>query len=179
MAAAPPCLGIDHRLLVQLSVCAGVQSMVSLSIRLCIFFSHTAVFFSFLVARLCVAVSFRRDRIKELIKYKGHQVAPAELEAVLLSHPDVLDAAVVGIPAPEASNGEVPRAFVVLKDVTIAPSATSIQAYVDERVNPFMRLRGGLEIIDKIPKSAAGKLLRRVLTERALADHTTRLENQK
>src|SRR3984893_10763992 len=69
------------------------------------------------------------DRLKELIKYKGLQVAPAELEAVLLSHPNVSDAAVIGIPDPEA--GEVPKGFVVLREPI---DVEEIMAYVAENV---------------------------------------------
>ncbi|MBI1872419.1 MAG: AMP-binding protein [Acidobacteria bacterium] len=103
------------------------------------------------------------DRVKELIKYKGLQIAPAELEAVLLSHAAVADAAVVPLPDEEA--GQVPKGFVVLK----APAtAEQIMAYVAERVAPFKKLRS-LEIIEQIPKSASGKILRRVLVERDTA----------
>ncbi|NPA06312.1 MAG: 4-coumarate--CoA ligase family protein [Chloroflexi bacterium] len=99
------------------------------------------------------------DRIKELIKYKGYQVAPAELEAILLSHPAVADAAVIPSPDPEA--GEVPKAFVVKKaDVT----ADELMAYVAERVAPYKKIRR-LEFVDQIPKSPSGKILRRVLVE--------------
>ncbi len=100
------------------------------------------------------------DRVKELIKYKGMQVAPAELEAVLLTHPAIADAAVIPSPDPEA--GEVPKAFVVLKSEL---SADDIRSYVADRVAPHKRLRG-IEFIDQIPKSASGKILRRVLVER-------------
>ena len=101
------------------------------------------------------------DRLKELIKYKGLQVAPAELEAVLLSHPSVADAAVV--PLKDDDAGEIPRAFVVLK----APaSADELMAYVAGRVAPFKKVRR-LEFIDAIPKSPSGKILRRVLRDRA------------
>lgn len=100
------------------------------------------------------------DRVKELIKYKGLQVAPAELEAVLLSHPGVADAAVIGSPDEEA--GEVPKAFVVLK----APVAVSdITDYVAQRVAPHKKIRR-MEIVEAIPKSASGKILRRLLVER-------------
>jgi acyl-CoA synthetase (AMP-forming)/AMP-acid ligase II len=100
------------------------------------------------------------DRVKELIKYKGYQVAPAELEAVLLEHPAVAEAAVVGRPDEEA--GEVPKAFVALAgDAT----AEEIMAFVAERVSPYKRLRA-LEVVDEIPKSPSGKILRRVLNER-------------
>ncbi len=104
------------------------------------------------------------DRIKELIKYKGLQIAPAELEAVLLSCPAVADAAVIGRPDPEA--GEVPKAFVVLKSPL---SAEEILAYVAEKVAPYKRIRK-LEFVDAIPKSASGKILRRVLIEQDRAN---------
>jgi acyl-CoA synthetase (AMP-forming)/AMP-acid ligase II len=101
------------------------------------------------------------DRVKELIKYKGYQVAPAELEAILVEHPAVADAAVVARPDEEA--GEVPQGFVALAgDVT----PEEIMAFVAERVAPYKKLRA-LEIVDEIPKSASGKVLRRVLAERA------------
>ena len=100
------------------------------------------------------------DRVKELIKYKGLQVAPAELEAVLCSHPAIADAAV--IPSPDEEAGEVPKAFVVLK----AEVATEeVLGFVAERVAPHKRVRF-LEVTDQIPKSASGKILRRVLVER-------------
>jgi acyl-CoA synthetase (AMP-forming)/AMP-acid ligase II len=99
------------------------------------------------------------DRVKELIKYKGLQVAPAEIEAVLLSHPAVADAAVV--PSPDEEAGEVPKAFLVLK---AEASAEDIQKWVAERVAPHKRLRR-VEIIGQIPKSLSGKILRRVLVQ--------------
>jgi acyl-CoA synthetase (AMP-forming)/AMP-acid ligase II len=102
------------------------------------------------------------DRLKELIKYKGYGVAPAELEAVMLSHPAVADAAVIRSPDEDA--GEVPKAFVVLK----APATgEELMGYVAERVAPYKKIRR-VEFIDEIPKSATGKLLRRVLVEREL-----------
>jgi acyl-CoA synthetase (AMP-forming)/AMP-acid ligase II len=105
------------------------------------------------------------DRVKELIKYKGLQVAPAELEALLLGHPSVADAAV--IPSPDEEAGEVPKAFIVLKTPT---SGDELMAYVAERVAPHKRVRR-LEFIDAIPKSATGKILRRVLIEQERAAH--------
>jgi acyl-CoA synthetase (AMP-forming)/AMP-acid ligase II len=102
------------------------------------------------------------DRLKELIKYKGMQVPPAELEAVLLSHPAVADAAVV--PLKDDDAGEIPRAFVVLK----APaSADELMAYVSERVAPFKKVRR-VDFIDAIPKSPSGKILRRLLRDVAV-----------
>ena len=105
------------------------------------------------------------DRTKELIKYKGLQVAPAELEALLVTHPAILDAAVVRKADEEA--GEVPKAFVVLKadDVSRATRGDAIMGWVAERVAPHKRIRH-LEFIDQIPKSASGKILRRVLMDK-------------
>jgi acyl-CoA synthetase (AMP-forming)/AMP-acid ligase II len=104
------------------------------------------------------------DRTKELIKYKGMQVAPAELEALLLTHPAILDAAVVRRPDEEA--GEVPKAFVVLKtdEASRATTGEEIMRWVSGRVAPHKRIRH-LEFIDAIPKSASGKILRRVLVD--------------
>lgn len=105
------------------------------------------------------------DRLKELIKYNGYQVPPAELEALLLSHPAVADTAVIGVPDDEA--GELPKAFVVLKpDQKTLPS--EIADWLAERVAPTKKLRGGVEYIDQIPKNASGKILRRVLKEKEL-----------
>ena len=103
------------------------------------------------------------DRLKELIKYKGFQVAPAELEALLCAHPAVADAAV--IPVPDDECGEVPKAFVVLKGET---SPAALIAYVAEHVAPYKKIRV-IEVIDAIPKSPSGKILRRLLKERERA----------
>jgi len=105
------------------------------------------------------------DRTKELIKYKGMQVAPAELEALLLTHPAVLDVAVVRKADEEA--GEVPKAYVVLKpdDASRATGGEAIMGWVAQRVAPHKRVRH-VEFIDQIPKSASGKILRRVLIDR-------------
>jgi acyl-CoA synthetase (AMP-forming)/AMP-acid ligase II len=104
------------------------------------------------------------DRTKELIKYKGMQVAPAELEALLLTHPAVLDCAVIRKADEEA--GEVPKAYVVLKpdEASRATNGEALMAYVAARVAPHKRIRH-LEFIDAIPKSASGKILRRVLVQ--------------
>ncbi|MEE2636810.1 MAG: 4-coumarate--CoA ligase family protein [Acidobacteriota bacterium] len=107
------------------------------------------------------------DRVKELIKYKGLQVAPAELEAVLQAHPSVADAAVIPVPDEEA--GEVPKAFVVLKPGT-EPSSEALMSHVAERVAPHKRVRY-VEFIDAIPKVPSGKILRRELRERERATH--------
>jgi len=99
------------------------------------------------------------DRAKELIKYKGFQVPPAELEAVLLTHPCVADAAV--IPCPDDEAGEVPKGIIVLKQ-PVEPEA--LLEFVAERVAPHKRIRH-IEFVEKIPKSASGKILRRVLVD--------------
>jgi 4-coumarate--CoA ligase len=104
------------------------------------------------------------DRLKELIKYKGFQIAPAELEAVLLTQPDVADAAVIPVPDDEA--GEIPKAFVVLNAGSTA-GAEQIMEHVASRVATFKRIRV-VEFIDAIPKSPSGKILRRLLRERAM-----------
>ncbi len=100
------------------------------------------------------------DRIKELIKYKAFQVPPAELEAVLITHPAVADAAVIGVPDEEA--GELPKAF-----ITLAPGAgpltlEDLQAHVAEHLATYKQVRA-LEVLEAIPKSASGKILRREL----------------
>lgn len=100
------------------------------------------------------------DRLKELIKYKGFQVAPAELEAVLVTHPCVADAAV--IPSPDEEAGEVPKAFVVLR---AEADAEDIMEFVAARVAPHKKIRH-VEFIEQIPKSPSGKILRRLLKER-------------
>ncbi len=102
------------------------------------------------------------DRLKELIKYKGFQVAPAELEALLLTHPAIADSAVIPIQDVEA--GEIPKAYVVLKPGQEA-TAEEIMEYVAGKVATYKQLRL-LEFIDEIPKSLSGKILRRVLRER-------------
>jgi acyl-CoA synthetase (AMP-forming)/AMP-acid ligase II len=103
------------------------------------------------------------DRVKELIKYKGMQVAPAELEAALLANPAVADAAV--IPSPDEEAGEVPKAFVVLRS---PQTPEELMAFVAARVAPHKKIRR-LEIVDSIPKSASGKILRRLLIEKERA----------
>jgi acyl-CoA synthetase (AMP-forming)/AMP-acid ligase II len=104
------------------------------------------------------------DRVKELIKYKGLQVAPAELEAVLLANPLIADAAV--IPVPDTDAGEVPKAFIVRRgDIDEA----QVMAYVAERVSPYKKVRL-VEFVESIPKSPSGKILRRLLVERERAN---------
>jgi acyl-CoA synthetase (AMP-forming)/AMP-acid ligase II len=100
------------------------------------------------------------DRLKELIKYKGYQVAPAELEAVLLEHPDVADVAV--IPVKDEDAGELPKAVVVRKPRT-DPTPEQLMEFVAAQVAPYKRVRL-LSFADEIPKSPSGKILRRLLS---------------
>lgn len=99
------------------------------------------------------------DRLKELIKVKGYQVPPAELENLLKEHPDVLDAAVVGIP--DQRTGEVPKAFVVLKDGRTAIEKDIID-FVSKKVAEYKRIKE-LMFVDALPKNPSGKILRREL----------------
>ena len=97
-------------------------------------------------------------RCKELIKYKGFQVPPAELESILLSHNSIADAIVIPVEDEEA--GELPRAYVIKRDAAL--SEQEVLRYVAERVAPHKKLRGGVIFTESIPKSPSGKLLRRV-----------------
>ena len=101
------------------------------------------------------------DRVKELIKYNGFQVPPAELEALLITHPEVNDVAVIGIP--DDSAGELPKAFIV-RSLGSEVTAENLQAFVAEHVASYKHIRL-VEFIDEIPKSASGKILRRLLRD--------------
>jgi acyl-CoA synthetase (AMP-forming)/AMP-acid ligase II len=104
------------------------------------------------------------DRVKELIKYKGYQVAPAELEAVLIGNPEIADAAVIGIKDPE-SGEELPKAFVVRAPGS-SISEQEVMDFVAGKVAPHKKIRA-VEFIEQVPKSAAGKILRKDLKARA------------
>lgn len=105
------------------------------------------------------------DLSQELIKYKGLQVAPAELEALLLSQPLITDAAVIGISDPSGSGNELPRAYVVADKSKI--SEEEIKGHVRKNLAQHKQLRGGVIWLDAIPKSPSGKILRRELREMA------------
>ncbi|ORX71374.1 acetyl-CoA synthetase-like protein [Linderina pennispora] len=110
--------------------------------------------------------NFITDRKKELIKYKGFQIPPAELEGLLVDHPAILDSAVIGI-YDDVQATEVPKGFVVIKpDASKSGVVDEIHSWLNSRVTHYKRLRGGIEVIDAIPKSATGKILRRILKER-------------
>ena len=98
------------------------------------------------------------DRSKELIKYKGFQVPPAELEAIIASMKEVKD--VIVIPVLDEEAGEIPRAYVVKQEASLTEG--DVEKFVYDKVAPHKRLRGGVRFCDSVPKSASGKLLRRV-----------------
>ena len=109
------------------------------------------------------------DRKKELIKVRGFQVAPPELEAVLLSHPYIIDAAVIGISVNDA-NTEFPRAYVVRRpgeEAAARLTEADVQQYVLERLARFKALTGGVKFVDSIDRNPSGKILKRVLREEA------------
>ncbi|KAJ3556064.1 hypothetical protein NM688_g2238 [Phlebia brevispora] len=119
---------------------------------------------------------FVLDRIKEIMKVRGFQVAPAELEGLLLDHPDVDDACVVGVP--DEYSGELPMAFIVLSqnalgrikkggESEVAKVKEGISKYVADNKVYYKRLAGGIEFVDAIPKNPSGKLLRRFLRDKA------------
>lgn len=110
------------------------------------------------------------DRLKELIKVRGYAVAPAELEELILTNEHVQDVAV--IPVPDEDSGELPRAYVVLKPMSDLEKVTEkyLQDWVKERVSPFKRINGGVVFVDHVPKSASGKILRRILRDEAMKE---------
>ncbi|MGW9435729.1 4-coumarate--CoA ligase family protein [Streptomyces sp. NPDC055607] len=104
------------------------------------------------------------DRVKELIKYKGFQVAPAELEALLLTHEGIADAAVVGVTDDDGT--EIPKAFVVRQPSAPGLTAEEVVAHVAARVSPYKKVRA-VEFVDTVPRAASGKILRRELRQRS------------
>ncbi|KAK4162168.1 hypothetical protein QBC43DRAFT_322514 [Cladorrhinum sp. PSN259] len=108
------------------------------------------------------------DRLKELIKYNGYPVPPAELEGILVGHKDVADACVIGIEDKNLAT-EVPRAYVVLRSGVKADDskAQELVELVATKVAPHKKLRGGIRFVDQVPKSPSGKVLRRLMREQA------------
>lgn len=111
------------------------------------------------------------DRLKELIKYKGYQVPPAELEHILNSHPDIMDAAV--IPYPDEDAGQLPMAFIVRKPGSNL-TEQQVMDFVAKQVAPYKKVRR-VAFVSAIPKSPAGKILRRELVEQAVSMGTSKL----
>jgi acyl-CoA synthetase (AMP-forming)/AMP-acid ligase II len=109
------------------------------------------------------------DRVKELIKYKGYQVAPADLEAVLLTHEGIADAAVIG--TVDGDGNEVPKAYVVPQQ-GVAITGDEVMAYVAERVAPYKKVRR-VEFLDAVPRAASGKILRRELRDQERSSSQT------
>lgn len=102
------------------------------------------------------------DRLKELIKVNAFQVAPSELEALLLTHPAILDCAVIGLPHPRS--GQVPKAYVVPKAGQTL-RGEEVAKWIEGQVAAYKRLRGGVDVVEAVPKSPSGKILRRVLVD--------------
>lgn len=100
------------------------------------------------------------------MKYKGLQVAPAEIENLLFQHPAIREAAVVGVPAPADPGTDWPRAYVVTTDGSTV-SEDEVKRWIADRLAQYKQLRGGVVFVDEIPKNAIGKFLRRELREKA------------
>jgi len=122
------------------------------------------------------------DRLKELIKYKGLQVAPAELEGILVSHEKVADACVLGV-YDESRATEIPRAYVVktasASEIVDSALEKEIQEWITPKVANHKQLRGGIRFTDVIPKSASGKILRRIVRDRMRADEKKEVAKSK
>nr|KAG5710880.1 hypothetical protein BaRGS_027031 [Batillaria attramentaria] len=112
------------------------------------------------------------DRLKELIKFKGEQVAPAVLEDLLMAHPELSDVCVIGLPDPVA--GELPRAYVV-RTPGSKVTEQEVKDFVAKQVPSYMQLRGGVEFRENIPKSPSGKILRRLLRDELKQQQKSRL----
>lgn len=116
------------------------------------------------------------DRKKELIKVRGFQVAPPEVEAVLLSHPQIVDAAVIGVQFGR-DESQLPRAYVVRRAGNDGDSLTEdqVKKFTEVKLAQFKRLDGGVKFVTAIPKNASGKILKRVLREEAKKEMEARL----
>jgi acyl-CoA synthetase (AMP-forming)/AMP-acid ligase II len=117
------------------------------------------------------------DRKKELIKVRGFQVAPPELEAVLLGHPQIVDTAVIGVYPKGVDGGEVPRAYVVRRQGPEGAKLTAedVKRYLEPRLAKYKALDGGVVFLDAIPKTASGKILKRTLRDQAKQEMNSKL----
>lgn len=107
---------------------------------------------------------------------RGFQVAPPELEAVLLGHPSIVDCAVIGLKPPPNSDAELPRAYVVRREGT-SMTEDDVKGLIKERLASYKQLTGGVKFLDEIPKSASGKILKRVLRDEAEKEAGERFAN--
>ena len=116
------------------------------------------------------------DRKKELIKVRGFQVAPPELEAVLLSHPQIVDAAVIGVPSSQ-DDDQSPRAYVVRREGEQGDALTEaeVKQHLSNKLTRFKHLDGGVNFVPSIPKNASGKILKRILRESAKKEMSAKL----
>lgn len=116
------------------------------------------------------------DRKKELIKVRGFQVAPPELEAVLLSHPQIVDAAVIGVPSSQDGD-QLPRAYVVRREGEQGEALTEVEVkqHISSKLARFKHLEGGVMFVPSIPKNASGKILKRILRENAKKEMSAKL----
>lgn len=116
------------------------------------------------------------DRRKELLKVRGFQVAPPELEAVLLGHPEIVDAAVIGVQY-KASDSQMPRAYIVKRPTPEGDrlSEQDIRNFMKDKLAKYKELTGGVQFVSEIPKNASGKILKRLLRERAKKEMGVRL----
>lgn len=105
------------------------------------------------------------EMIQELLKYKGLQVAPAEIENLLFTHPKIQEAAVVGVNLPDDPGTDLPRAYVVADPSQVTED--EVKEFVKQKLAPYKQLRGGVVFVDELPKNAIGKYLRRELRDRA------------
>ena len=110
-----------------------------------------------------------------MIKYKGLQISPAELEAVLVGHERIHDAAVVGVPDPNIPGNELPKAFVVPGPGRGGITADEVRNHVNKHLAAYKQLRGGVEFIDLIPRNPSGKILKRLLSKKAPSQRLERL----
>lgn len=110
-----------------------------------------------------------------MIKYKGLQVAPAEIEALLIGHDKILDAAVIGIADPAIPGNEIPRAFVVRKTEQSPVTEEEVKQYVKANLAAHKQLRGGVAFIEQVPRNLSGKILRRKLAEKPEPQRSVKL----
>lgn len=110
-----------------------------------------------------------QPRTQDLIKVRGFQVAPPELEAALLSHEGIIDAAVIGVKSRNLVDGEAPRAYIVRNPGIRGSSVTEadVKTYISKRLAKYKSLEGGVVFVDVIPKTASGKILKKDLRDMA------------